>query len=140
MLYDLFSVESKTLMVVEGYDKDLKGCSIILRGAPPEELARVKKVIGLVLLAAYNWRLESSLLKDMSATLPISSASLMFIDNSKDNSPEKDGNIEDEINDHLNEFLDGGIVDNVDDKINAIEIHKANVDSKESKLYAVDKI
>lgn len=123
-------------MVIEGHDHDLRGCSIILRGAPLDELARVKKVIGLVLLAAYNWRLESSLLKDMGATLPISSASLMFIDNSKDNSPEKDRNATEETIEYLNEFLDISIsdVDNIVENDQPKEISNSNDTPKESKL------
>ncbi|XP_075979199.1 1-phosphatidylinositol 3-phosphate 5-kinase fab1 isoform X2 [Anticarsia gemmatalis] len=61
---------SKTLMVLEGCAEPNLGCCILLRGAPLQELIRVKKVVRFMLLACYNWKLEKAFLGDIEAILP----------------------------------------------------------------------
>ncbi|XP_071943027.1 1-phosphatidylinositol 3-phosphate 5-kinase-like isoform X2 [Antedon mediterranea] len=60
---------TKTLMFFEGCPSKL-GCSIILRGADQFELTKVKKVLQLMLFAAYHSRLEMSFLMDEFAMPP----------------------------------------------------------------------
>lgn len=64
------SVSSKTLMVLEGCAEPNLGCCILLRGAPLQELVRVKKIVKFMLLACYNWKLEKAFLGDIEAILP----------------------------------------------------------------------
>ncbi|CAN6465674.1 unnamed protein product [Victoria cruziana] len=59
----------KTLMFFEGCPRRL-GCTVLLRGAPREELKKVKHVIQYAIFAAYHLSLETSFLADEGATLP----------------------------------------------------------------------
>ncbi|KAF3781417.1 1-phosphatidylinositol-3-phosphate 5-kinase [Nymphaea thermarum] len=59
----------KTLMFFEGCPRRL-GCTVLLRGAPREELKKVKHVIQYAVFAAYHLSLETSFLADEGATLP----------------------------------------------------------------------
>ncbi|KAG0494356.1 hypothetical protein HPP92_005350 [Vanilla planifolia] len=57
---------SKTLMFLEGFAKPL-GCTILLKGAPTDELKRVKRVIQYTVFAAYHLILETSFFADQRA-------------------------------------------------------------------------
>ncbi|XP_031491774.1 putative 1-phosphatidylinositol-3-phosphate 5-kinase FAB1C [Nymphaea colorata] len=59
----------KTLMFLEGCPRRL-GCTVLLRGAPREELKKVKHVVQYAVFAAYHLLLETSFLADEGATLP----------------------------------------------------------------------
>lgn len=56
----------KTLMFLEGFSKPL-GCTILLKGAPIDELKRVKRVIQYTIFAAYHLILETSFFADQRA-------------------------------------------------------------------------
>lgn len=47
-----------------------RGCSLLLRGGPENELAKLKKVVSFILFARYNFRLELSFLLDLFAQPP----------------------------------------------------------------------
>ncbi|KAJ4843400.1 hypothetical protein Tsubulata_013306 [Turnera subulata] len=59
----------KTLMFFEGCPRRL-GCTVLLRGAPREELKKVKHVVQYAVFAAYHLSLETSFLADEGASLP----------------------------------------------------------------------
>eukprot|EP00850_Spirogloea_muscicola_P003685 SM000015S01185 [mRNA] locus=s15:293391:303876:+ [translate_table: standard] len=59
----------KTLMIFEGCPRPL-GCTVLLFGAPQEELKKVKKVVQYAVFAAYHLALETSFLADEGATVP----------------------------------------------------------------------
>ncbi|XP_026327976.1 putative 1-phosphatidylinositol 3-phosphate 5-kinase [Hyposmocoma kahamanoa] len=69
-------------MVLEGCAEPHLACCILLRGAPLQELVRVKKVVKFMLLACYNWKLEKAFLGDIEAVLP--EAGRTFDDDSVD--------------------------------------------------------
>lgn len=69
-LENLFSVTSKTLMVLEGCAEPQLGCCILLRGGSLQELIRLKRIVKFMLLACYNWKLEKAFLGDIEAVLP----------------------------------------------------------------------
>ncbi|XP_039122566.1 LOW QUALITY PROTEIN: putative 1-phosphatidylinositol-3-phosphate 5-kinase FAB1D [Dioscorea cayenensis subsp. rotundata] len=56
----------KTLMFLEGFSKPL-GCTILLRGAPSDELKKIKRVIHYTVFAAYHLILETSFFADQRA-------------------------------------------------------------------------
>lgn len=60
---------TKTLMFFEGCPKPL-GCTILLKGAPGDELKKVKHVVQYGIFAAYHLALETSYLADEGASLP----------------------------------------------------------------------
>lgn len=55
---------SKTLMFLEGCSQPHLGCTVLLRGGPTAELAKVKRVTNWLCYTLYNWRLELSFLMD----------------------------------------------------------------------------
>lgn len=60
---------TKTLMFFEGCPKPL-GFTILLKGAPGDELKKVKRVVQYAVFAAYHLALETSYLADEGASLP----------------------------------------------------------------------
>lgn len=54
---------SKTLMFFETRYNP-RGCCVLLKGAPMQELAKVKKVVSTMIFARYNWRHELAFLVD----------------------------------------------------------------------------
>eukprot|EP00850_Spirogloea_muscicola_P000467 SM000002S05547 [mRNA] locus=s2:715569:726170:- [translate_table: standard] len=60
---------AKTLMFFEGCPRPL-GCTVLLFGAPQEELKKVKKVVQFAVFAAYHLALETSFLADEGAAVP----------------------------------------------------------------------
>lgn len=97
---------SKTLMVLEGCAEPNLGCCILLRGAPLQELIRVKKVVKFMLLACYNWKLEKAFLGDIEAILP--EAGMTFDDDVNESEVIKndDVNSEPKSNEHEIELKD----------------------------------
>uniref|UniRef100_A0A182NQ61 1-phosphatidylinositol-3-phosphate 5-kinase n=1 Tax=Anopheles dirus TaxID=7168 RepID=A0A182NQ61_9DIPT len=74
---------SKTLMCLEKQHSP-RGCYVLLRGAKRSELAKIKKIASLLLLARHNWRFELSYLCDVYAMPPTPRASIF---DSKESSP-----------------------------------------------------
>uniref|UniRef100_A0A182QYI4 1-phosphatidylinositol-3-phosphate 5-kinase n=1 Tax=Anopheles farauti TaxID=69004 RepID=A0A182QYI4_9DIPT len=74
---------SKTLMCLEKQHSP-RGCCVLLRGAKRSELAKIKKIASLLLLARHNWRFELSYLCDVYAIPPTPRASIF---DSKESSP-----------------------------------------------------
>ncbi|XP_053672847.1 putative 1-phosphatidylinositol 3-phosphate 5-kinase [Anopheles nili] len=74
---------SKTLMCLEKQHSP-RGCCVLLRGAKRSELAKIKKIASLLLLARHNWRFELSYLCDVYAMPPTPRASIF---DSKESSP-----------------------------------------------------
>ncbi|RZB49897.1 1-phosphatidylinositol 3-phosphate 5-kinase [Asbolus verrucosus] len=83
--FDIDKGGAKTLMFFEGLPMTHLGGTVLLRGAPKNELARLEKVASFFLFATYNWRLEKSFLMDEFAQPPNSTCE--FLDDSKENSP-----------------------------------------------------
>ncbi|TPX49379.1 hypothetical protein SeMB42_g02620 [Synchytrium endobioticum] len=65
----------KTYLYFEGARKEV-GCTIVLRGQPLDELAKVKALTQFMVQVAYSLRLETSLLQDEFALLPNTPSSL----------------------------------------------------------------
>ncbi|XP_043707213.1 putative 1-phosphatidylinositol-3-phosphate 5-kinase FAB1D [Telopea speciosissima] len=59
-----------TLMILEGCPRPL-GCTILLKGAPSDELKKIKCVVQCAVLAAYHLILETSFRVDQSAMFPV---------------------------------------------------------------------
>uniref|UniRef100_A0A182K7W3 1-phosphatidylinositol-3-phosphate 5-kinase n=1 Tax=Anopheles christyi TaxID=43041 RepID=A0A182K7W3_9DIPT len=74
---------SKTLMCLEKQHSP-RGCCVLLRGAKRSELAKIKKIASLLLLARHNWRFELSYLCDVYAMPPTPRTSIF---DSKESSP-----------------------------------------------------
>ncbi|XP_052896757.1 putative 1-phosphatidylinositol 3-phosphate 5-kinase [Anopheles moucheti] len=74
---------SKTLMCLEKQHSP-RGCCVLLRGAKRSELAKIKKIASLLLLARHNWRFELSYLCDVYAMPPTPRASIF---DSKESTP-----------------------------------------------------
>ncbi|XP_050073335.1 putative 1-phosphatidylinositol 3-phosphate 5-kinase [Anopheles maculipalpis] len=74
---------SKTLMCLEKQHSP-RGCCILLRGAKRSELAKIKKIASLLLLARHNWRFELSYLCDVYAMPPTPRTSIF---DSKESTP-----------------------------------------------------
>ncbi|XP_052862885.1 putative 1-phosphatidylinositol 3-phosphate 5-kinase [Anopheles cruzii] len=74
---------SKTLMCLEKQHSP-RGCCVLLRGAKRSELAKIKKIASLLLLARHNWRFEMSYLCDVYAMPPTPRSSIF---DSKESSP-----------------------------------------------------
>lgn len=55
--------ETKAIIILTS-NYNPKGCSVLLRGAPLDELIKVKRVAMLLLFARYNWRFELSFLSE----------------------------------------------------------------------------
>lgn len=72
-------------MFFENCAKPQLGCTVLLRGADKRELARLKNVMRLMLLARYNWKLELAYLLDERAKPPGPKRSLF---DTKENSPD----------------------------------------------------
>lgn len=72
-------------MFFEGLPLPHLGGTVLLRGAPKQELKKLKQAASLFLFACYNWRLEKSFLMDEFAQPPNSKDE--FFDESKENSP-----------------------------------------------------
>lgn len=83
--FDVGKRGSKTLMFFEGLPMPHLGATVLLRGAPNEELAKLQNVASFFLFAVYNWRLEKSFLMDEFAKPPDSKFG--FLDDSRENSP-----------------------------------------------------
>ncbi|XP_047111766.1 1-phosphatidylinositol 3-phosphate 5-kinase [Schistocerca piceifrons] len=68
-----FHMESgaiKTLMVFEGCPLPHLGCTVLLRGASEQELAKLKRVTSFMTYVRYNWCLERAFLMDEFACPP----------------------------------------------------------------------
>uniref|UniRef100_A0A182MLP5 1-phosphatidylinositol-3-phosphate 5-kinase n=1 Tax=Anopheles culicifacies TaxID=139723 RepID=A0A182MLP5_9DIPT len=74
---------SKTLMCLEKQHSP-RGCCVLLRGAKRSELAKIKKIASLLLLARHNWRFELSYLCDVYAMPPTPRTSIF---DSKESTP-----------------------------------------------------
>ena len=59
----------KTFLFVEGVPEYL-GCTLVIRGGPEAELARIKEIIDFLVFAMYNLKLETSLYQDEFAMTP----------------------------------------------------------------------
>ncbi|KAK4444070.1 putative phosphatidylinositol-4-phosphate 5-kinase [Podospora aff. communis PSN243] len=59
----------KTYLYVSGCPKD-RGCTIVLRGAPTQILARMKKITEFMVYVVYNLKLESCLMRDEFVHIP----------------------------------------------------------------------
>lgn len=55
--------ETKAIIILKS-NYNPKGCSVLLRGAPLDELIKVKRVAMLLLFSRYNWRFELSFLSE----------------------------------------------------------------------------
>ncbi|KAJ5234821.1 uncharacterized protein N7469_003989 [Penicillium citrinum] len=66
----------KTYMYISGCPKEL-GCTIILRGAEEDVLAKVKHITEFMVYVVYNLRLETCLMRDEFAKLPASPMEVM---------------------------------------------------------------
>ncbi|KAN0078565.1 hypothetical protein V8E54_005078 [Elaphomyces granulatus] len=62
----------KTYMYISGCPKEL-GCTIVLRGADNDVLAKVKKITEFMVYVVYNLKLETYLMRDEFAHIPASS-------------------------------------------------------------------
>lgn len=70
----------KTYMYLSGCPKEL-GCTIVLRGAATETLAKVKRITEFMVYVVYNLKLETCLMRDEFALIPLSSdADTLFRD------------------------------------------------------------
>lgn len=76
----MFTGATKTLMFLEGCSSPHLGCTILLRGAPVSELAKLKRVTSWLIFACYNWRLEQSFLMDEFANPPVLNEDVFFED------------------------------------------------------------
>lgn len=65
-------------MFLEGCSSPQLGCTVLLRGAPTSELAKLKRVASWLIFAVYNWRLERSFLMDEFANPPTVSVDNFF--------------------------------------------------------------
>ncbi|KAK0657590.1 hypothetical protein B0T16DRAFT_386099 [Cercophora newfieldiana] len=61
--------KKKTYIYVAGCPKD-RGCTIVLRGAPSQVLARMKKITEFMVYVVYNLKLESCLMRDEFVHIP----------------------------------------------------------------------
>ncbi|KAK0631765.1 hypothetical protein B0T14DRAFT_532379 [Immersiella caudata] len=61
--------KKKTYLYVAGCPKD-RGCTIVLRGAPTQILARMKKITEFMVYVVYNLKLESCLMRDEFVHIP----------------------------------------------------------------------
>lgn len=61
----------KTFMFLSGCQKEL-GCTIVLRGASMEVLARIKQITELMVYVVYNLKLETCLMRDEFVVIPSS--------------------------------------------------------------------
>ncbi|XP_026480830.1 putative 1-phosphatidylinositol 3-phosphate 5-kinase isoform X2 [Ctenocephalides felis] len=96
--FDVGKRTSKSLMFFENCAKPHLGCTVLLRGADKRELARLKSVMHLMLLARYNWKLELAYLLDERAKPPGPKRSLFDTkENSPDGEEEDDQTIEEEL-------------------------------------------
>ncbi|XP_037294828.1 putative 1-phosphatidylinositol 3-phosphate 5-kinase isoform X3 [Manduca sexta] len=102
----------KTLVVLEGCAEPQLGCCILLRGAPLQELVRVKKVVKFMLLACYNWKLEKAFLSDLEAILP--EPGVTFDDDEVTEQKATDENEKDEKNTNIDQTKSNGSDRNVD--------------------------
>lgn len=84
---------TKTLMFLEGCSSPHLGCTILLRGAPTPELAKLKRVTSWLIFACYNWRLEQSFLMDEFANLPVLNEDAFFEDAPKEKKKKLNSNI-----------------------------------------------
>lgn len=81
--FEIATGVNKTLMFFEN-NFNHRGCTLLLRGGPEIELAKVKKVASFLLFARYNFRLEASFLMDEFAQPPSPKPSIF---DSKEHSP-----------------------------------------------------
>ncbi|KAK0734218.1 hypothetical protein B0T26DRAFT_746159 [Lasiosphaeria miniovina] len=62
--------KKKTYIFIAGCPKD-RGCTIALRGAPTQVLARMKKITEFMVYVVYNLKLESCLMRDEFVHIPL---------------------------------------------------------------------
>lgn len=67
----LYKNRRKTYMFLSGCAKEL-GCTIVLRGAEEEVLAKVKQITEFMIYVVYNLKLETCLMRDEFALIPSS--------------------------------------------------------------------
>ncbi|OLL23388.1 1-phosphatidylinositol 3-phosphate 5-kinase fab1 [Neolecta irregularis DAH-3] len=70
-LCDDFPGHKKSFMWLEGCREEL-GCTVILRGASMDFLTNVKRVLDFMVFAVNNLKLETALIRDQFALLPVS--------------------------------------------------------------------
>ncbi|XP_062544870.1 putative 1-phosphatidylinositol 3-phosphate 5-kinase [Armigeres subalbatus] len=120
---------SKTLMCLErSYSP--RGCCVLLRGGSINELAKIKKVISLLLFARYNWRLELSYLCDEYARPPSPKSSIF---ESKDTSPSEEFKIDNE-----HQQKDSNMSKKSEEAIKKINVNIENVGDFSDPLRAID--
>ncbi|KAJ9599192.1 hypothetical protein L9F63_010323, partial [Diploptera punctata] len=78
---------SKTLMFFENNGSQRLGCSVLLRGAGINELAKLKRVISRIVFTEFSWRLEKSFLMDEFARPPSPPTDSFFEEPSQDDDP-----------------------------------------------------
>ena len=71
-------------MFFENNSSQRLGCSVLLRGAGINELAKLKRVVSRIVFAEYSWRLEKSFLMDEFARPPSPPTDTFFEEPSQD--------------------------------------------------------
>lgn len=99
---------TKTLMFLEGCSSPHLGCTVLLRGAPVSELAKLKRVTSWLIFACYNWRLEQSFLMDEFANPPFLNEDVFFEDVPKEKKKKLQSNKSNDISIH-NQFDPGAV-------------------------------
>ncbi|XP_060077952.1 1-phosphatidylinositol 3-phosphate 5-kinase-like [Ylistrum balloti] len=97
--FSLPSGENKTMLCFDGCATHL-GCTISLRGGSSSELKRIKKIMRLIIYAAYTSQLEISLCMDEFAMPPgqLDGSLPVGVTNSTDSTPSGDVDIVESIN------------------------------------------
>ncbi|XP_067015555.2 1-phosphatidylinositol 3-phosphate 5-kinase [Anabrus simplex] len=106
----------KTLMFFEGCSSPHLGCTVLLRGASNNELARLKKVAKLLVFARYSWRLELSFLMDEFACPPNPPKDAFFDDQSSPGLDTNDAAFDDNVPDSKPKQVLISKMDSVDDE------------------------
>lgn len=70
--------KKKTYMFLSGCAKEL-GCTIVLRGAEDEILAKIKRVTEFMVYVVYNLKLETCLMRDEFALIPSSNDTTLLV-------------------------------------------------------------
>ncbi|KAL2216676.1 phosphatidylinositol-4-phosphate 5-kinase [Thermoascus aurantiacus ATCC 26904] len=68
----VYNGRKKTYMYISGCPKEL-GCTIVLRGASEDVLAKIKRITEFMIYVVYNLKLETCLMRDEFAQIPTSS-------------------------------------------------------------------